>query len=258
MKRRITSRQNERFKAILTTLKGKTEEPVVLLEGVRLVEDALNSGVHAKTLLIEDTARANVWLQNQEIVPDEVLILAPHVYEKLSDTVTSQGVLLLASLPVHDLSALKLTTAKRILILDQLSDPGNVGTLLRSAEAFGFHDVVYVNGGVSPLSRKAARASMGSVMRVRIYLADDGLTVIEHVKKQAGHVFMLDMHGTSLTDFAQPPEPFALIVGNEAHGLSEVVKTAAIEKIAIPMQGHVESLNASVAASIVMYELGVN
>lgn len=258
MKRRITSRQNERFKAILAALKGKTEEPVVLLEGIRLVQDALNSGVNVKTLIIEDTARANVWLQNQEVVPDDVLILAPHVYEKLSDTVTSQGVLLLAALPVHDLSALELSAAKRILILDSLSDPGNVGTLLRSAEAFGFHDVVFVKGGVSPLSRKAARASMGSVMRVRIYLADNGITAVEQIKKQDGHVFMLDMHGTSLMDFSQPPEPFALIVGNEAHGLSEAVKAAAIEKIAIPMQGRVESLNASVAASIVMYEFGVN
>lgn len=252
----IKSRQNARYKALLKTLSGKLPAGVLVLEGKRLVMDALNSDITPELLVFADDPAGLKMHAEIKDVASESLVLAEDLFKRLSDTVTPQGVLMLAAKEERDEDALLHAPAGATLILDGLSDPGNVGTLTRSAEAFGFDHIIYRSDGVSPLSRKAVRASMGSILRQQVFRVHNVAAVVDRWTRESTPVYALDMAGRPLHELERTDGGIALIVGNEAHGISEALRKSKVIPLSIPMAGRVESLNAAVAGAIAMYELG--
>lgn len=251
----ITSKQNAKMK-LIRALQGRGKERreagAFLAEGVRLVEDALaadwpfrfvlhNSQLSERgKLLIEKLAALNV---DVEPVDDALL-------EAISETETTQGILAVLELPNIELSNIASLTF--LIIPDQIRDPGNLGTLLRSAAAAGAQGVVIPPETADAFSPKVVRAGMGAHFRMPVYsLGWDEIFTLAAGKS----VFLADAAGQTAHWDADFRSPLILIVGGEADGASKQARELADTLVNIPMPGKIESLNAAVAGAILMFEV---
>ncbi|CAG0954329.1 23S rRNA (uridine(2479)-2'-O)-methyltransferase [Anaerolineales bacterium] len=250
----ISSPHNPKLK-LIRALQGRARERreagAFVVDGVRLVEDAVNSNWKLRFALFDETlserGRAQVEsLRSRGVDAEEV---SASLMKSLSETETPQGIL--AVLELTNLSIPNLPTF--VLIPDQIRDPGNLGTLLRTAAAAGVQVVLLPPETTDAFAPKVVRAGMGAHFRLPIRSLD--WEEVEQVVRSAGlQVFLADMDGQSCweTDLRQP---VALVIGGEADGASESARKLANEKITIPMKGDVESLNAGVAGSVLMFEV---
>jgi TrmH family RNA methyltransferase len=254
MGRLITSAQNPKMKqvrALLGRAKERREAGVFVAEGVRLVEEAVNSNWGFRFALYDATLSERglalvKTLQSRGVESEEV---TPELMKSLSETETPQGIL--AVLPFTDLPLPDSPTF--ILIPDHIRDPGNLGTLIRSAAAAGVQAVLLPPETTDAFAPKVVRAGMGAHFRLPIRAMT--WEEIEQVVRLEGlKVYIADMDGVSCweTDLR---EPLMLVVGSEAEGASESARRLATQKISIPMSGKVESLNAGVAGSVLMFEV---
>lgn len=248
----ITSSQNPKLK-LARTLMGRSKERreanAFVVEGVRLIEEAVTAGWRFRFVLYSDGLSergidlVNV-LKAHRIDIEEV---AGDLLQKVSETENPQGIL-----AVLEFTDLRIPTSPNlILIPDQIRDPGNLGTLLRTAAATGVQAVLLPPETTDAFAPKVVRSGMGAHFRVPIYSM-----TWEEIKSQTEglQVYLADMNGTSLweTDLRQP---LALIIGGEAVGASNEARRLTMQKICIPMVGEVESLNAGVAGSVLMVEV---
>jgi TrmH family RNA methyltransferase len=174
------------------------------------------------------------------------------VMKKMSGTVTPQGILAIASFPNLALTDLK--RGKRIAYFHDISDPGNAGTIIRSADAFGFEGLIFSEQSVDPFSAKVVRASVGSIARIPIIY---GASFDELLKVflPSHEIFGLDMDGEAISH-VNTEKAAILIFGNEAHGLPDrILENSAIKRVSIPMAEGIESLNLASAATLAMYEM---
>ena len=231
--------------------KERREANAFVVEGVRLVEEAVNAGWKFQFALYSDglSDRGRSLLNklfSHQIDTEEV---AGDLLQKLSDTESPQGVL-----AVLDDFQLSIPEALDfVLIPDQVRDPGNLGTLLRSAAATGVQAVFLPPETTDPFAPKVLRSGMGAHFRLPIHAMT--WEEIEQISRSANlQLYIADMDGASCweTDLRQP---LALIVGGEAEGVSEDARGLSKGKISIPMAGNVESLNAGVAGSVLMFEV---
>ena len=250
----ITSSQNSKIKlvrALLGRAKERREAGVFVVEGVRLAEEALNSNWVIRFALYDDSLseRGLRLVKRIEDKNIEVEKVESRLLQSLSETETPQGILAVlefTQLPIPD-------SADFLLIPDQIRDPGNLGTLLRSAAAAGVQAVLLPPETTDAFAPKVVRSGMGAHFRLPIHSM--GWEEIEQVSKSASmQIFLADMDGKSCweTDLRQP---LALIVGGEAEGASEEARNLTTQKISIPMSGDIESLNAGVAGSVLMFEV---
>ncbi|MCU0577730.1 MAG: RNA methyltransferase [Desulfobacterota bacterium] len=233
----INSRQNPLFR---TLLKLKKDKGVMLLEGRRLVEDALSRGVTPRLI-----AATPAFLDEHDLfVPSEV-VLSDALLAGIAETEAPQGVLGFFEVPW--VQADDITGEERLVILDGLQDPGNVGTIVRTAEAFGFTGMLITPSTASPFSAKAIRASMGSCLGLKVARGD-----VHDVKRLPHRILALAARGSR----ALSPDLFrgksAICLGQEAAGISREILALSRETVSIPMAGRTESLNVAVAAGIVM------
>lgn len=250
----ITSSQNSKLKlvrALMGRAKERREASAFVAEGVRLVEEAVNSNWGFQFVLYDETlnerGRLNVEsLKLRGVECDEV---TSNLMKSLSDTETSQGLL-----AVLNLTQLPITNYPNfVLIPDQIRDPGNLGTLIRSADAAGVDAVLIPPETTDPFAPKVVRAGMGAHFRLPILSM--GWEEIKRVgESENQRVMLADMNGESCweTDLRQP---LMLIVGGEAEGASESARKLASQRISIPMAGRTESLNAAAAGSVLMFEV---
>jgi TrmH family RNA methyltransferase len=250
----ITSSQNPKLqlvRALLGRAKERREAGAFVAEGVRLVEDAINADWPIRFVLYDETLseRGQSQVESLKSRGVEVEMVAAHVMKSLSETESPQGILTVLNyspftIP-HPLNFL--------LIPDQIRDPGNLGTLIRSADAAGVNAVLIPPETTDPFAPKVVRAGMGAHFRLPILSM--GWEEIGKVGKLEGLQFYLaDMNGESCweTDLCQT---LALIVGGEAEGVSAEARKMVSRKISIPMAGKAESLNAAVAGSVLMFEV---
>ena len=244
----ITSRTNERVKALREGFRGKAARPgeMVSLEGGKLLEEAAKAGIAVEALYVREGLEAAF----ARVEAGKLVVLSEAVFASAVDTHSPQGVAALLRIPAeHPVrpEALRGTA----LLLESVQDPGNLGTLLRSAEAFGAEAVFLIGESVNPWSPKVMRASAGSVFRVPVVRlpsfdllrAVKGLHVYAAMAQQA---FVDDLLTTELQF------PCVLMVGNEGTGLSGEAVDLATQKVWIPCA--TESLNAGVAGSLLLYE----
>lgn len=243
----------------LATRKGREAEGLFLAEGVRVVEDLLESRIVPRLALVapslEDTTRGLALLERLS-ARVEVERVQDHELERLAPTESPQGVLVLAELPAWRLDELAdgaAGGAPVFLVLDSVQDPGNVGTLLRTADALGVAGCVLLPGTVDPWNAKAVRASAGSVFRVRTALA--ALPELgAWLDARAVPMLAADAAGAPVRA-ADAGGAVALVVGNEGAGVGRDVLERCAGTVAVPIRGGAESLNVAVAAGILLYEL---
>ena len=171
------------------------------------------------------------------------------ILRKITDTKTPQGIVMLFAKPMNK----EQKASNLALIFDRLSDPGNMGTLLRSARAFGVQAVLVGSGCADVWSPKTLRSAMGAHFHLWIEEANDN-EIIEWCRAHNLDIVLADMHGVPCWK-ANLIRPLALVIGGESNGAGEILKAASIENIAVPMPAGSESLNASVAGSIILYEI---
>ena len=250
----ITSPQNPKLKlarALTGRPKERREEGAFLAEGVRLMEEALATNWPVRFVLYSSglSERGQALVEKLQAAGLEVEEVAGDLLQAISETETSQSILAvldLVQLPIPDLPNF-------LLIPDQIRDPGNLGTLIRTATAAGVQAVLLPPETTDAFAPKVVRAGMGAHFRLPIQSME--WDEIERVCKSANlQVLLADMAGQSCweTDFRKP---LALIVGGEAEGASEQARQLANGQVCIPMPGEAESLNAGVAGSVLMFEV---
>ena len=238
-----SSKQNALIKEIasLKDKKYRNKLRLYVAEGIKMVNEAINSGVSIKYVV----AVSNIVNEIQQ--GDYTLIeVTPEVFSYISDETTPQGALAVLNITNKEV----LPPKNNALILDGVSDPGNMGTIIRTANAFGYTDLYLINC-VDPYSNKAVRASMSGIYFVNVYKTD----LQTCLKALSGvEIIVADMGGENLDNFTTNKK-HCIVVGNEANGVSKEVKAVANKVVGIPMLANSESLNVAVASAIMMYKL---
>src|SRR5450631_4309704 len=249
----VTSRANPRVKQLRAAFAGhaRLSGGLVAIEGEHLLREALRSGLPLKTIFLSERIDPPTWLPRGV----ELLTLPHDVFESAVDTQHPQGIAALLVPPTWQIEdAFRSDTAPLLLIAAGLQDPGNLGTLIRSAEAFGATAVLTTPGTVSEWNQKALRASAGSVFRVPVV----GIAVAQLAELKSQGIRLLatvaDDQKSIAVAQAELNLPCALMIGNEGAGLSAEFLALADACVTIPMPGPVESLNAAVAGSLLLYE----
>ncbi|MFN8405287.1 MAG: RNA methyltransferase [Anaerolineales bacterium] len=250
----ITSNQNSKIKLVRSLIgraKERREAGMFVVEGVRLVEEAVKGDWRLETVLYDESLseRGKSLVSSLKSKGIEAEEISSDLMKSISETETPQGIL-----SILQFSQLPITNYLNfILIPDQIRDPGNLGTLLRSAAATGVQAVLIPPETTDAFAPKVLRAGMGAHFRVPI--REMGWDELHDVCKLAGlQVLVADMEGKSCWEM-NLKQPLALIVGGEAEGASEQARKLANERLSIPMAGDVESLNAGVAGSVLMFEV---
>ena len=251
----ITSPVNDRVKYVKNLQKGRVRhhEGCYLLEGLRLIEQALDNGgepafsFFLDSLLTEDRAAA---LAERLMAVSPVYIVAEAVLNAVADTETPQGILAVFRIPLF--SPDKVAENELAIVLDGVSDPGNMGTILRCAQGSGFSTALLAKGCVDPYSPKAVRAGMGAQEFLNVGYGFAWPQVEDMLRGR--QIALANMTAEKTVWDVDWTKPTALIIGNEAHGVSEEALAVATELFSLPMGGGLESLNAAMAASISMFE----
>jgi RNA methyltransferase, TrmH family len=253
----VNSKQNARLKELRRALRSPDREGGVIgIEGPNLIEEAMRAGLHFRAVFSsENTGFPCKRPSASQFEHCEMLIVPREILTSVLETETPQPVAALVEPPewtwTHLLAHQE--SPARVVVLAGLQDPGNLGTILRSAEAFGANGIVSLPGTVSPWNQKAMRASAGSVFRLPVIqsgvdecfsrLHGAGIQVLTTAARQATPADEVDF-----------TKPAALLVGNEGNGVPDEIAARADAAVTIPCPGPVESLNASVAAGILLYE----
>lgn len=271
----ITSRANPRVKQLRAAFAGNARltDGLVAIEGENLIREAMRSGIALRGIFHSERTAAPPWLPRDV----EILHLADAIFASAVDTQSPQGIAALIEPPQWKLESVLTSNSKvhaqatpLLLIAAGLQDPGNLGTLIRSAEAFAATAVLTTPGTVSPWNQKALRASAGSVFRVPVVsintndltqLKSHGIRLFAAVAPESAadrngshsrtHNAHDPQHSGAMPDLTQPT---ALMIGNEGAGLAPDLLALADARISIPTPGPLESLNAAIAGSLLLYE----
>lgn len=262
----ISSNKNEKIKntaALLKSKKARTEQGVFAVEGLRIARDTLKS---AKDKLVamyvsESFLNGNAWKECPEFAdagfPDALPVTAvkDSVFNSMSETVTPQGIMCVVRQPEYSYEDMVKDGPVRLLILEDIQDPGNLGTMVRTAEAAGMNGIVMSRGTVDIFSPKVTRSTMGGIFRVPFIYVDDLAETLDRLKADGVSVYAAYLRdGENYNDVCYSDRA-AVMIGNEGNGLSDSAVAHATRNVFIPMQGEVESLNAGVAAALMMYKL---
>jgi len=274
----ITSRENKWLKIFRAALRGTgpAEGDAIGVEGPKLVEDALRSGLQAEALLVSETGEADLERilhaasESEAGIPrSRVMRTTDKLFASVAGTETPQGVAALFRQPAWEFDDVVRGAAAAdgglrgdaalVVVMAAVQDPGNVGTIVRSAEAFGATGAVATRGSADPWSPKALRASAGSGLRFPILRGMAIPLLLAQLRVTGVKIVAASSHSATLgvgeTDAAAVlREAVAIFIGNEGAGLPREVEHAADARISIPMSAAVESLNAGVSASVVLYE----
>ena len=249
----IRSRQNARLKDLRQRLlhPGIGQDGLIAIEGDHLLQEAGRSGLRFDTVFLREDRLAEREKSFRGHV--KILTVAADAFDHACATESPQGIAALVKAPEWTLESMLAAEEPRLVILAGLQDPGNVGTIIRSAEAFAASGVLLTSGSVSPWNQKALRASAGSSFRLPVVslndvsrlrrLAENRIPMYACVADAGASIFETDLRG-----------PIAFAIGNEGAGISEEILTFCDGNLHVPCPGAVESLNAAIAASIVLYE----
>lgn len=259
----IESSQNPLIKQLrsLHSRSGRQKSGLFLLEGVRLVEAALDAGVSVRHAVyssqLDSNQRGLSCLERLAALGCQPQLINAGLFSSLAETEHPQGLIAAAALPDDaDLSVRDLVDVSRLLIVDGVQDPGNLGTIIRTADALGVQMVLTLAGTVDAYNPKVVRSAMGSLFHVRLRQGRQPDAVLPMLR-QAG----LQLVVSSLTQavpYTTAPygERVALVVGNEGAGVSAELLQAADLRVTIPIVGQAESLNVAVATGIILAKLG--
>lgn len=253
----VQSKQNSRLKELRRLLAHPAQQPGTLaaIEGPNLLEEALRAGLRVDTVFVAQGAEG--LLEGLPLPPQTEVLLTPReVLDSALSTESPQPIAALIETPAwswEDVFQAKEKPAPLLLILAGVQDPGNLGTILRSAEAFGAQAVLSLPGTVSAWNPKAVRASAGSLFRLPL-LPCGAEECFAKLRNAGVTIWTTAVHGAEAADCIDLASPVALMIGNEGNGVPPALAALADGAVTIPCPGPVESLNAAVAASVLLYE----
>lgn len=254
----ISSSANRGIKELVKLQKQSRQRRKMRLfvaEGAKLVAEAAEHGLLQRLYLAESRSGG----EDERItpllgkVPSE--IVSDAVFRELSEVVTPQGVLGIVEMPFYELDTLLAQPEKRFLLLDDLRDPGNLGTMIRTAEGAGMSGVILSRESVDLFNPKVVRATMGAILRMPYCYVENLPETVRLLKERGISVYGAAMEGSVLYDEPDYTTGAAVVIGNEARGISNAVFDELTGRIRIPMAGKLESLNAAVSAAVIMYEM---
>lgn len=251
----ITSTSNAQIKQVIALLKKSKErkaQKAFVIEGRKMFEEICQDSSRVVKAYFADSYVKEQYADRElPEVPYE--IVADEVFEAMAETVTPQGVLAVVRMPEYSLEAM-LEDAGTLVLLEDLRDPGNLGTIIRTAEAAGVSGVLLSKESVDIYNPKVIRSTMGAVYRVPFLYVEDFRELLQELRTKEVRLLAAHLKGKKNFDRADYSGKVGILIGNEANGLSEEASELADEKVLIPMAGNVESLNAAVAAALLMYE----
>lgn len=257
---RLTAKNNEKIKSAVSvrdSAKTRRETGLFFLEGARLCADAAENGVGIFRAFFTSKALEKYNEYVNAIIPtaDECYEISEEIASRLSDTQNPQGVFCVCRSDVTSADTSNINSDGKYIFLENVQDPSNLGAVSRTAEALGV-DGMIICGGCDIYNPKALRASMGSALRLSILTCDDAVKLIEKLNSKG----MLTLASTpdssaGLITEASMNGGVVCVVGNEGNGVTEATMSACSKRVTIPMNGRAESLNASTAAAILIWEM---
>lgn len=251
----ITSTSNPQVKRLLQLQKKskvRNEEKVFVVEGLRMFVEVPKERVE-KVYVSENFYNKKKQELNWKEFPIE--ILSDSVFKHVSDTQTPQGVLCIVKQEKQDLDSLLNIENPHFMVLDNLQDPGNMGTIIRTAEGAGVDAVFMSRDCVDIYNPKTIRSTMGSIYRMPFIYIEEIIPLLEEFRKKGIKSYAAHLDGKNSYDQEDYCKGTAILIGNEGNGLRDEVAEKADIWVRIPMEGQVESLNAAIAASVLMFEV---
>ena len=255
----ITSTSNQQIKqlsALLKKSKERKNKQQFIVEGTKMVAEVPKESLCA--VYVSESYEANAEhkalcatlkqnVKTYEVVSDFVL-------KSVSDTQTPQGILAVVSMPNYQLEDLLQGKRTHLLILESIQDPGNLGTMVRTGEGAGITGVIMNKTTVDLFNPKTIRSTMGSIYRMPFFVTEDLIETLKDLKKEGVALYAAHLKGTHSYDESDYTSSCGFLIGNEGNGLSDEIANMADTYIKIPMEGKVESLNAAISATLLMYE----
>ena len=244
----ITSKDNELIKHIrkLKDKKYRDESNEYVVEGVKLVEEAVKENAKIKQIIVcEDTTRT------YEIPTYECISVSNKIFNIITQVTNPQGIMAIIEKNAQD--AQIDYSQDIIVVLDDVQDPGNLGTILRTVDSIGLNQIIVSKGTADAFNSKVVRSTMGAIFRIKIIEVENLAQAIKEMRKHHFKLMVTSLQ-TKNSIYDIDFNKKIIVIGNEANGVSKEIQDMADEKAKIPMLGRTESLNASVAAGVVMYE----
>lgn len=253
----ITSKDNELIKHIrkLKEKKYRDEFGEFVVEGAKMIEEAIREEAKIKYIIVCDDCRTESLITQDElydIAKYECVYVTEKIFKLITDVVAPQGIMAIVEKPSKVENKIDYKQ-DYFLLLDNIQDPGNMGTILRTADSLNMKQIIVAPGTADCYNSKVVRSTMGAIFRVNV-IERDLEKVIKEMQKRDIKVYATDLK-TNKTIYDVDYEKSAVVIGNEANGVSTKVLEAATERIKIPMPGKTESLNAAVATGVILYEI---
>lgn len=252
----ITSKDNETIKNIkkLKDKKFRDEAGVYVIEGIKMIKEAIEEKTSIKKIVIcEECLKAGDLEQKilYEIAKYDCIYVNSKVYNSLTDVVAPQGILAVIAKPNKDT---KINYDQDIILaLDGIQDPGNLGTILRTADSVNLKQILVTKNTADAYNPKVVRSTMGAILRIKIIETEDLAKTLKEAKKNKFKIVATSLDtNNSIYDISYNKK--VIVIGNEANGVSKEIQELADNRVKIPMLGKTESLNASVATGIMLYE----
>ena len=253
---KITSKDNEFIKHIrkLKDKKYRDESNEYMIEGIKLVAEAIQENAPIKQIILCDDCEKNEAIPKDlmyEIAKYECIYVTEKIFKYLSEVQTPQGILAIIE---KDNKNQEIDYTQDIIVaLDDVQDPGNLGTILRTVDSIGLTQILVSKGTADSYNPKVVRSTMGAIFRVKIIECEDLEQTLKEVKRNKYKIVVSSLQ-TENSIYHINYNKKVIIIGNEANGVEQKIQEMADEKVKIPMLGKTESLNASVAAGIILYE----
>lgn len=247
----ITSTSNQKIKNLIKCMKNAKErkkQDIFLVEGIRMFVEI------PKEMHVETYVTQSFYEKHKELFYDiSYEVVTEHIMEMISDTKTPQGVVSIVKRYHYEKDEVCGGDFPLIMALENIQDPGNLGTIIRTAEGAGVTGVIMSSDTVDIYNPKVVRATMGSIFRLPFSYVENLTEYIETLNRKNYRTYSAHLQGKSFYDYDYQ-NPTVFCIGNEGNGLSEELSNITNHKIKIPMQGKVESLNAATASTVLMYE----
>jgi len=246
---RIESSSNSIYKNTkkLFEKNGRKKSSCFIIEGERIVRDAYKNGAQFEYIILNEKRELPA-----ELNEVKTYVITEKLFNDLKETVNSQGILAVVRCPENDFDAVDLSEGGCFLYLDSVMDPGNMGTILRSADAFGINGVILSKGCVDVYNPKVIRSTMSGIFNVNLFF-DNG-KYLEKFKNNGYKIIGTFPEGEKTSSGFEYTDKCVIVMGNEANGISREIENLCDAKLTIPMTGGAESLNVSVACGIILYE----
>ena len=248
----ITSKDNEIIKSIrkLKEKKYRDETGLFIIEGIKVIEEAIEEKADIDKIVVCNEICENFSKELlYKIAKYDVIYVAKNVFKLLTDVTNPQGILAVVN---KNKNAAIDFSQDFYLILDNIQDPGNMGTILRTADSINLNQIIVAKGSSDCYNPKVVRSTMGAIFRVKVFECDL-VDVVKELKKHKIKILATDLN-TENSIYDVDYEKTAVVIGNEANGVSSEILNLADSRIKIPMLGRTESLNAGVATGIILYE----